>query len=123
MRLRLANVVGYNVKGTAAKKYPFFGSTFVPLQGGNEATTFKLGSLKAADCNIDDDWFQILDPDDLSAAQTYAYLTKEIADVIAEGEDLPPGSFDEWIGWWSFHHEEPETYCNMSRGASGRSGY
>ena len=65
--------------------------------------------LKDISCNdfdIDSDMLQVLDPNTTAAIKYYSFCSKEVADAIAEEEQLPPGSFDELIGWWDLINGE-----------------
>ena len=93
-----ANIVGYQNLATEMNESPSIGMTFLPVAGGE---TFKLGSVKAVDFDIDFDMLQKLDANTTAPIGFYAYCSKELADEIALGEDGgKAGDCDNLIGWW-----------------------
>ena len=92
-----ANIVGYTTYGTQAKRQPSFGASFLPMSG---AKTYKLGDLKPADFDVDNDAIAIINPSTLGTDAMYVYMSKEIADAAAEADGEEPGAYDELVGWW-----------------------
>ena len=93
-----ANIVGYNTYQTDEARQPSFGACFVPVSG---ASTYKLGDLKPADFDVDNDFIQIINPTTLASDAQYVYMSKEIADAAAEADGEEPGAYDALIGWWN----------------------
>ena len=93
------SVVGYNTYQTSNLRQPSFGACFIPVGGGS---TYKLGELKPADFDPDNDTIQIVNPTTLDTAAAYVYLSKEIADAAAIDEGGAAGDYDELIGWWDY---------------------
>ena len=89
--------VGYQNLATEENESPSIGATFLPVAGGE---TYRLGDMKAIDFDIDFDLLQVLDPNTTVTIAHYAYCSKEVADMIAEGEGGQPGDCDNLIGWW-----------------------
>ena len=92
-----ANIVGYTTYGTQAKRQPSFGASFLPMSG---AKTYKLGDLKPADFDVDNDAIMVVNPSTLGTDAQYVYMSKEIADAAAEADGEEPGAYDELVGWW-----------------------
>ena len=92
-----ANIVGYNTYQTDEARQPSFGACFIPVSG---AATYKLGDLKPADFNVDDDMIQLINPTTLGTDARYVYMSKEVADAAAEADGEDPGAYDALVGWW-----------------------
>ena len=95
-RVPLSSVVGYNTYQTSTLRQPSFGACFIPVGGGS---TYKLGDLKPADFDPDNDIIALINPTTLGTDAQYVYMSKEIADAAAIDEGAA-GDYDELIGWW-----------------------
>ena len=92
-----SDIVGYQGLNTEAQLSPSMGGTFVPVNG---ASTYTLDSVKVTDMDPDTDCLQVLDPETTMATAYYSYLSKELADALAEDDGEPAGAYDELVGWW-----------------------
>ncbi len=99
MAIESANVVGYNTYQTSTLRQPSFGACFIPVGGGS---SYKLGELKPADFDPDNDVIALINPTTLGTDAQYVYLSKEIADAAAIDEGGAAGDYDELIGWWDY---------------------
>ena len=86
---------------------PSMGGTFVPVNG---ASTYTLDSVKVTDMDPDMDCLQVLDPETTMATALYTYLSKELADALAEDDGEPAGAYDELVGWWDMGYAGEEGY-------------
>ena len=97
--MQASTVVGYQNLSNDGCESPSIGATFVPLSGEG---VYRLGDMKmGADVDPDGDVLQLLDPDTTELVVTYAYCSEAYARAAEIVQEVAPGTFDAWIGWWN----------------------